>query len=1091
MSISPSASLTGRVKGKSGNSASASVGVGTSYNTRSGLADLSLSLDANVSQAQASVPQKGMLGNTDTKTISGGAGTSFSSSIPIGTSTYVPSIQFPRKSSAFELRIKVGGELQGIYLNGTVKGYLMKEELAYNNLSSKAYGYLYAHEGQDKLDVIHDFNRVNDGAVSSETPNLPLTNQTYDIFNATAQGLSSMFRAHRAEVGTVYDNALKTTSSSDQIGAEIGFGTYVEGGVNTNNFDMEQTSGKWTAFDNANLDFLSDEHSLVSGNHDFQEAYFSQSGEGLQINESFYNSMGGDEAVRMLLNGNEPSSITSQLVNRSGSVVNSNVSHMHNSQRNKRGVIINYLNAKQASDYGLEKKIENHPENDFNYTVASATTGDYIQGEGHYAVDPSMPDRITHANGHEHHISEVTVTDEGGKRFVYGIPTYTRNYDEYSFNMAPNSGFNTTGSYFEDGLIAFTPGQDNSSNNNRKKDGFYLRKSVPDYATSYLLSAVLSSDYVDVSGNGPSVDDLGTYTKFNYTKLHGDYGWKQPYEKAKANFNAGFRSDKKDDRANYTKGEKEIWYMHSIETKNYIAEFTLQERDDAVEADYSGEGGMPAAGATRAKMHSLKEIRLYARKDKETNGSNAVPIKTVHFEYSYNLCGGVPSSIGSTTGKLTLDEIRFTHGKSEKAWFSPYQFYYADPDHDMMEEVANNEPYDYTSFDRWGNFKKHKSSVGGQNLNGGALSNSDFPYVNNYPNDCDYQPDTDAAMWALNTIKLPSGGTVEVDYEADDYAYIQNKKAGQMMKIAGTYVGSPTPSNKLYADANNAFGGGRAPNLELVVDLPVPIKASSPSNAQDLFIDRYLREENQGALSTSILGKLYYKCAVNTGLENDEYDFVTGYADIEKVAGMLSTSSACPIDEYIAHPDGGSTYFNQARIKLKPAKLKDNERGSNVNPISKATWQLVRSYLYKLAFPAGSMEDDNLGLNEQTVMLLFSFIEDVRVMLNGVNGEMRRKGIGQKIVGGNSFVRLLNPNYKKKGGGHRVKQVVMTDEWKGMNPDSNADYVEEDASYGKVYSYTKTHQTLTDENGDPLVLLLGSHKQEEMRIHLESRLNMK
>lgn len=1065
MTISPNVSLSAKKKGENGNSASASVGVGTSYNSRSGLGDLSLSVSASVKNQQENTT-KDKDGNETTHKSSNSFSQSNSATIPIGTNSSFPSIQFPRKASATELRVKFGGEIQGGYAHGYMKGYLMTEEISERHMSSPAYGYMYAEEGEGKLDALHDFNRVNDGMVSKETPNLPLTNHTYDIFTASAQGLNSMFRAHRSDVGTVYDNLLKTTNSSDKIGVEVGLGSYVEVGANTNSYDLEQSIGKWTAFDNAKLEFIGKDNNLVNTNYDYNGTYFSQSGEGLAINEDYYNDMGGDAAVRLKLNSNDPSSITSELVDRTGGVLNGNVSNLRNDTRTKRGVVINYLNAKQASDYGLERKIESHTLNDFNYNVATSSSADYIKGEGHYSnIDNSVSDRVSHANGMEHHISEVSVMDPAGKRYIYGIPSYTRAYEERSFNIAKSSDFNT-GSMFDEGIIDFNP-IDNSIDNSRKKDGFFLKKSVPDYATSYLLTASLSTDYVDVSGNGPSIDDLGSYTKFNYTRVHANYGWKQPFEKDKANFNAGFRSEKKDDRANYTKGKKEIWYVHSIETKNYIAEFKLKSRVDAVEANFNIDGGPGTA-----QMYALEEIRLYARKDKETNGINAVPIKTVHFVYSNSLCSNLPAGAGP--GKLTLDEIYFSHGKSTKAWFSPYKFFYEDANHDKVInglDADYNEDYAHNSFDRWGGFKKQKTTTD-QNLNGNPLSNADFPYVNNSPNSADYQPDVDAAMWAMHTIQLPSGGTIEIDYEADDYAYVQNKKAMQMMKVAGMYTGSSTLSNKLYGDASNMFGGGRDPNLEMAIELPYPIKAANVNDAKDAFIERYMKEENRGALKSSIIKKLYYKCVVNTGLESDEYDFVTGYADVESITGMMACISCGSSTESI--DAGGSNYYDRAIIKLNPAKLKDDNRGSDVNPISKATWQMVRTYLYKLAFPAASMEDDNLGLNKETIQLLFSFIEDIRVMINGVNKEMRRKGIGQNIVPSNSFVRLHNPNYKKIGGGHRVKQVVMDDEWKTMNANSsNTAYEEKDARYGKVYSYTTTHPTLKDINGNPLEISSG------------------
>ena len=48
-----------------------------------------------------------------------------------------------------------------------------------------------------------------------------------------------------------------------------------------------------------------------------------------------------------------------------------------------------------------------------------------------------------------------------------------------------------------------------------------------------------------------------------------------------------------------------------------------------------------------------------------------------------------------------------------------------------------------------------------------------------------------AGAWNLKEIKLPSGGTIKMNYEADDYQYVQNKKAGQMFKIIN-YVADTT-----------------------------------------------------------------------------------------------------------------------------------------------------------------------------------------------------------------------------------------------------------------------------------------------------------
>jgi hypothetical protein len=49
------------------------------------------------------------------------------------------------------------------------------------------------------------------------------------------------------------------------------------------------------------------------------------------------------------------------------------------------------------------------------------------------------------------------------------------------------------------------------------------KETTPAHAYAWMLTEMLSSDYVDLTGNGPSSDDLGTYTKFNYTRTDENY----------------------------------------------------------------------------------------------------------------------------------------------------------------------------------------------------------------------------------------------------------------------------------------------------------------------------------------------------------------------------------------------------------------------------------------------------------------------------------------------------------------------------------------------------------------------------------------
>ena len=63
-------------------------------------------------------------------------------------------------------------------------------------------------------------------------------------------------------------------------------------------------------------------------------------------------------------------------------------------------------------------------------------------------------------------------------------------------------------------------------------------------------------------------------------------------------------------------------------------------------------------------LQYIKEIDLYSKADLIKNGTNAVPIKTVHFVYNDSLCQNSPNSSAVGHGKLTLKAIYFTYGNN-------------------------------------------------------------------------------------------------------------------------------------------------------------------------------------------------------------------------------------------------------------------------------------------------------------------------------------------------------------------------------------------------------------------------------------------
>jgi hypothetical protein len=183
--------------------------------------------------------------------------------------------------------------------------------------------------------------------------------------------------------------------------------------------------------------------------------------------------------------------------------------------------------------------------------------------------------------------------------------------------------------------------------NDDNTDHYFHKVSQPSYATSFLMTAILSPDYQDKTGDGISDDDLGTGIKFNYSLLS-NYQWRSPYQENSANINKCSSADPDDDKGSFVYGKKEICYLHSIKGKTQTAYFVTAEREDAL-----GVASWQGGKSTGVKQRYLKEIWLFSNFDN-------TPVKVVHFDYDYLLCPNTPNSNGTsseegvTGGKLTL-----------------------------------------------------------------------------------------------------------------------------------------------------------------------------------------------------------------------------------------------------------------------------------------------------------------------------------------------------------------------------------------------------------------------------------------------------
>ncbi len=105
-------------------------------------------------------------------------------------------------------------------------------------------------------------------------------------------------------------------------------------------------------------------------------------------------------------------------------------------------------------------------------------------------------------------IGELVVFNEDGTRYTYGLPVYSRNEKNLQYGVQGATSGQVTNNY----LV-----HKNVSNSETKVGE---ERDVP-YATSYLLTSIVSPDYIDRNLNGPDDFDFGGWTKFEYERAHG------------------------------------------------------------------------------------------------------------------------------------------------------------------------------------------------------------------------------------------------------------------------------------------------------------------------------------------------------------------------------------------------------------------------------------------------------------------------------------------------------------------------------------------------------------------------------------------
>lgn len=922
--------------------------IGSAFNSRAGLSYISYS--QSMSAWAIGFDRKDKMVRKD---LAGGA----SGSYDLGLHTYSPTVGPSMLSFALSGNWKLSGSVFAV--DGSVdvglsysRQWIPEDKRTYTN---PAYGYFNLEDGQAEEKALLDFNRDNDGSFTKYSPALPSTHLTYDVFSIQAQGAGGSFRGFRNEVGYVFDPKTTTASVSGGVGLESGFGNVLDLGVDVNFNVTFAHQGAWNGGSNRADDIHFEEVSGILEKFAMQEA----NEKGVDNDGLFASQFYGSSPVLFPLGGFKLNPTLKD--NVSTSAGSSGVSLSDNSRDSRliRNQVLSMLTVKEVRD-GLG-----------------------ISGGEHPLIYPGARD---------HHIGEITQLGTDGRRYVFGLPAYNHYQEDVSFavgaDLQNEGGLAPTNPY--SGLVGYLPSLASPSNN-KGIDNYYSSTKTPGYAHAFMLTAVLSDDYIDSDGEkGPTDDDLGSYVKFSYEKVD-SYQWRTPIEGGKAFLNEGLKTDPSDDKASFVHGEKDLMYLDVIETKNYIAVFETDFRDDAGTA-----AGRNGGVSNLKRMKYLKKISLYSKPDYYANPSTAIPLQEVHFDYTYELCPGYKGN-SSGGGKLTLKEIYFTYQGSYKMKRSSYVFDY-----------GFNPSYNMKAVDRWGNYQPISANLGGPL--GAPMNNADYPYTNQNA----AQTNQNVAAWCLRGINLPSGGRIQVEYESDDYAFVQHLPAQRMLKIIGV-EGLPIATNPTpMAVAQNGME-----NKLIYFEL----------NDPSADIRRYVTENQE----------LYFRCLMDFRNADPEtsptkYEYVSGYGKVVFVDKQTIDGQTVGV------------------IRMEGELFMDN--GITVyNPIAKAAIQMGRLHMPRYIndpINTGEVDGSEQGLLNFANSVAGAFTS-LQELFKGPNLPIYQAGRGVRLVTHKSWIRLNEVTGHKLGGGVRVKKILMSDNWDRMIAGGDPNKYSYD--YGQEFNY--------------------------------------
>jgi hypothetical protein len=1055
----------GREKPSGSSDISGSISFSQSTNSRQGVLGQSVSLGLSYVRTSSS-----------DKTLSlGGATIGSSTHITYGTMTSVPRISMNSTSSSnvfmgdAYVGLKTAGivaKVGGIYQKYETSGKVVLSSV--KTLVEPAFGYL--HSGKranypitnDYTFPIMDFNRGNDFEYSEEMKNLPFSIQTYDVFHMSSGGMSGTFRPGRTDMGTYYDGeatnklnegaSLLSNNNVDAVNAGVLLSTgaaIIEIGYSSGIQKGNTVSKVW----DTPMNFTS----VSDGNNYDPSVYFKAVGETTPNNLAAYDLLGGKNPNRFNVYTSSESIVSDHAMDFTSATFTPSS--------------LNGLGSKPVIATSFEPMI---------VSTLSASSHSSINSIAYYDKNQNY---LTELRNYDfkapNHISAVKVTSTDGTIFNYGIPSYSIKSVESTFSCSED-GIDRWYTPNE-GLITYLP-SDDSYNNQLGKSHHYDNTEVPAYPSSFLISSIVSSDYVDVENDGPTLDDVGTYHKFEHIRVYDNldpYKWRFPisgYHNVPSNnpralLNKGFLSLSSDDIGAYSYGEKEVWYPKTIEGKNVIAVFELMDRKDAYSV-VNKDGFLD----DQKPLKCLKKISLYNLTDYKQNPSTAVALQIVEFDYIYTLCLNAPGNKETylqanpaQSGKLTLNRIWVYNGLSQEMAKNSVDFTYS----------TVNPSYNSLEIDRWGNYKQ----------NNPAKPNDIFPYSVQDPTIAN----TNSSAWKLVKISSSAAGEMSINYEADTYGYVQNKRAMRHFDISGmiNLYQYHTIMNASYWNASNGdlsnefrkdnynpdihiidpnffkkygkFEENFLANNIIVFKLEKPIETSSytKSQANQLVKDQYFKDPTLDG--DHYLKEIYFNvlAQVKPGYQEMIPCFATISTDY---SGLFQTADADNnlVAIGVMPPLNSNSSYEYGYVSLEMidvGKIEETKKKEKkdldillLHPIQRFAIDFIRKNLPDIVYGACTTCDGELSIDKKALFgkEMYKYIID-------------QGGYLRSITLSNSMIRLFDPNNSKFGGNARVASITINDNWSALTTESSLT----NGTYTWSYKYPSRDKNLGVASYEP------------------------